>query len=159
MSAPDVRNILRVGGHLSSGGTWLGLSHTIECRVTQRVKQILAEEWGQQPAGVVYCGETWLIAAALRTFDADALGKLFPGASGGGVSWNVLSGTRPGTRREPSPITFVPRVSSHPSITFPAAVGLPDASAKFTLSLDSELSFGMVFLAMPDDSGDVYEVG
>jgi hypothetical protein len=53
-------------------------------------------------------------------------------------------------------VSFVPRVSTHKTITFPAAVGLPDASAKFRLSIKDDASFAMVFAAQPDSSGSVY---
>lgn len=156
MTAPNVQAILRAGGYLYSGSDALGNTHTVECRVIVRTKAIYAEEWGQQEVGRLYCGETWILAAALRDFNATAIARLFPNASGGNATWNVSSGTRPGTLIEPAAVSFVPRSSAGKTITFPAAVGLPDASARFKLSLKDDLCFPMVFMAQPDSNGSVY---
>ena len=158
MTEPSPQTILRMGGFLYSGATRLGLYHSMECRVVARTKAILAEEWGQQEVGRIFCGETWILAGVLRDYNAAALAKIFPGASGSTVSWNVTS-QRPGTLRTTSAISFVPRVTTQPTISFPAAVGLPDAAARFKLSLKSDLGFGVVFMAQPDASGDVYVMG
>ena len=168
MANPDVANILRLPGFLVKnpsttsggmpfGGTALGMSYGMEFRSVPRSKLITAEEFGGQAVAQVYCGETAIIAAALRTYDASAISTVLPH----GGNFNVSSGNgRPGTTLSTFKLMFCPLAYTyHPFICFPAATGLPEESTRLRMSLAAEIGFGVVFRAMPDANGCVYQIG
>lgn len=171
MATPDVRTILRLpgffvknpsttSGGMPFGGTALGLAASSELRIVPRSKLVTAEEFGGQVVKQIYCGETVIIATALRDYDAAAIAAVFPTASGSHVDMNVTSGTRAGDDLETFKLMFCPvAYSTHPFIYFPAATGLPDESGKLRMSLASEVNLGVVFRALPDSSGCVYQIG
>lgn len=173
MATPDVRNVLRVPGYLVKdptslasafpfGGTALGMTRAIEVRWTPRAKTIAAEEWGGTAVGQVYCGETVVLAAILRSWDSTAVASIFPAASGATVNYRVQTGgVRPGSVQTPHKLLFAPiALDYHPCVYFPAAVGLPDATAKLQLSLAEEIGLAGMWRALPaDSSGSVYQIG
>lgn len=177
MTAPNLAAVLRAPGNLivdptsftgSSpyGGTILGLARGIEVRIQTRSKLVTAEEWGGVTTEVVYAGETVVLAAILREWDADAASRVFPYTAAGGVtgrrvaSQTVDAGTRAGTLRTAHRLAFAPLAKDAvPWVYFPAAVPLLDASNRLNLGLDQEVGFGVVWHAVPDATGRVYQIG
>lgn len=168
MANPDVANILRLPGFfvknpttttggMPFGGTALGMSTGSEFRTVPRSKLITAEEFGGQSVAQIYCGETAIIATALRTFDGSAFSAIFPH----GGDFNVSSGNgMPGTTLSTFKLMFCPLAYTyHPFVYFPAATGLPEESARLRMSLTNEIGFGVVFRAMPAADGCVYQIG
>lgn len=173
MATPDVRNVLKVPGYLVKnptdlsaafphGGTALGLVRGIELRIVPRAREVTAEEWGGQRVATVYCGETAILAAVLRTWDAAMFPSVFPNASSTTIDMKVASpSVAPGTVLTPFKLLFSPvALTYHPFVYFREATGLPDAAAKLQLSLKDELGTAVVFRAQASTTGgSVYQVG
>ena len=98
MAAPSALQALNNVGKLSAalagqtfdfttayphGGTALGLVRDIKLQRTEGRELITAEEFGVEVVDEVYTGEAWLLAFALRGFDDDAVGAIFPNTSTG----------------------------------------------------------------------------
>ena len=65
------------------GGTALGLVRDVQVRRTEGRELIVAEEFGIEVVDELYTGEAWLVAFALRGWDNDAIGTLFPNTAAG----------------------------------------------------------------------------
>ena len=181
MSAPDVRDVLRVPGKLvinptditaafPHGGTEIGLVRDSQLRFGYRTDLVHAEEWGGQPVESVYCGEVALFAAVLREWDDDALSNVFPNTGTGAISGNrtILGRVSGGSFNRAGyllsgksfVLCFSPRsVDRHPMVIVRKAIPMVEETALLQLSLAEELGIGVVFQAIPDSSGRLYDVG
>lgn len=186
MGANDVATILRLPGLLVKdptslasvptpedlrtastifGGTVLGVTRNVEARWVVRSRNVVAEEWGGTVAERVYIGESLVLAAVLRNYDADAMATIFPRTSAGSTSGarvveqDFAQTSSRAHIRTPHKILFVPvAVETTPLVYLPAARALHDATAKMALGLEEEVGIGCVWQACPNDSGVAYRI-
>jgi len=186
MAASDVATILRLPGLLVKdptslasvptpedfrtaatifGGAVLGVLRGVETRWVIRSRNVAAEEWGGAAAERLYIGESLVVAAILRNFDADTLSAVFPKTSAGATSGarvveqDLSSASSRAHVRPAHRILFVPvAVETAPLVYLPAARALPEATARMALGLEEESGIGCVWQASPDNAGLVYRI-
>lgn len=151
MSLGNVRNVLRVPGRLSIapssvssgsypwGGTALGVVDEVALVPNQSVYWIRAEEHGGLPAEGVRVSERWMLVATLRTYDADALGKLFPDKGTGTTTQHPTVGSAMTVGSKVSAravvLVFTPDdVDHHPMVVFHQAYPAVEEAARIALS-------------------------
>ena len=131
---------------------------------------VTAEEWGQVPVEAVYAGESAVFAAVLREWDNDALSNIFPNTGTGTVSADrTILGRSSGVgvnragyllSNKSFILLFSPKaVDRHPMVLVRKAVPMVDEAATLSLSLAEEFGIGVVFHAIPDSSGRLYDIG
>ena len=180
MAARDPLTALKGSGYLVKdptdlsaatpfGGTLLGTTSEHAWNPNFQHEQVLTEEWGATPTEVIYLGEAPVFAAALRSYDADALALLFPlTATGASSGRKVLkhdvgaAATRAGTKLSAvaHKMIFVPEsVRTQPAVYFPNAVPIISGDAALRLRREVIGSIGCMWIAMPDSDGRTHEVG
>ena len=156
MSTPSALQALHNVGRLSAalegqtfnfssayphGGTALGLVRDVQLRRTEGRELIVAEEFGVEVVDELYTGEAWLLAFALRGYDNDAVGALFPNTSTGSKAKRkgiVYPGdtVSPGTLKAASAVSvlFTPDdAANHPAVYLPNAI--PEISEELEVNL------------------------
>lgn len=154
------------------GGTQLGEVMDIVAMPRRRTRELHGEEFGpDEPIEVADAGEGWKITAALRGVDPDlyALVMAVPATTGVPSGRPLYSypaaATQAGaflTQRSnlPAKILLVPKDTTRlPSFMLYAVVPVLDASARLTLQLDREGTFGAVFYLLRNSSSHVVQVG
>ena len=181
MSIASVQKILHLTGsicinptNLASdfphGGTAIGLTRGAECRFNVQTSLVRAEEWGGAPVESFYTGESAVFAFVLRTFDNDGVAAIFPNTSTGSVSGDTMIDGRTsgvGVNRagyalsnKSVKLLFSPKsVNLQPMVLGRKAVPMIEESAMLQMSVNKEIGFGVVFQAIPDSSGKLYEIG
>lgn len=182
MAAANVQDVLRVPGRLVKdptditadfphGGTELGLTRDAEMRFGIRTALVTAEEWGQQAVESIYAGESAVFAAVLREWDNDAIALMFPNTGTGPTSeanktiLGRVSGA--GVNRagyllstQSAVILFSPlAVDRHPMVIIRKAIPMVEETSMLSLSLAEELGIGVVWQAIPNATGQVYDIG
>ena len=169
---------ISMGAAVPFGGTQLGLTRSIALDWNVRVADVTAEEFGGQVVEKLYAGESAAMAAVLRSYDSDALASVFPLTATGSatgekvISYELLSAARPGYRLSTlaSKILFVPAapalddsdpdpVDDQPWILLRNAIPQLVSTTRLNLSLRAEWGVGVVWAAMPQADGKVYQIG
>lgn len=166
MAAIDLTGILRMPGELivnvtdltiaaPYGGTRLGLVQDLVVEIEQGAVEIRTEEFGVEVVEVVDGNRAWRLAAALRSYDRDAINAVFPSTlSGSETAQRVITdGTDARAGRRGSaravPLLFAPDdPQRRPAILLHRAIPFPAAAAELTLDLDQEAMIGVVFRAI-----------
>lgn len=181
MSSPNVVNIIRVPGRLIAnpanlttppnyGGTMLGIHRDLEIHFEAKHYFVKAEEWGQCPVELVYCGQAAHLKGFARGVDKDALAALWPYSTPGGGGDTVISDTPVGntgnTRAGTLMSTFALKLlfapldnTNHPFVVLYKAVPTIPENAFFPLTRSEEIAFPFAFRAIPDSSGRAYAIG
>lgn len=163
------------------GGTALGVTREAEMRFGIKTSLVYAEEFGT-PVEAVYTGDTALFAFVIRDLDNDALATVFPNTATGSTSGDkVIEGRVSGVSEnragytmssqsvkllfaprventDPSSTTYIP-FDEQPMVLIPKAVPLVEETSMLQLSIKAEIGVGVVFQAIPDSSGRLYDVG
>ena len=165
-------------------GTALGITRDAELRFNVQTRLVKAEEFGSQVVEAVTAGESALFAFVLREFDNDALATVFPNTATGTTTGNVtIEGRVSGVGVNRSgyllsnkavKLLFAPRVENtvptagsttnlpldeQPMVLIRKAIPMIEETAMLQLSLKQELGIGVLFQAIPDSSGRLYDVG
>lgn len=166
MAAPDLVGILRAPGELIAsptdltiatpyGGTRLGLVRDIVVRINQVTTMVRTEEFVTEVVETIEGGRDWKLSAALRSFDRDAIQRVFPTTIVGGETQQrvVTDGgdARTGARGSARaiPLLFAPDdAARRPAVLFHRAIPMVDAAAVLTLDLDQEAMIGVLFQAI-----------
>lgn len=141
----------------------------MECRLSPRVLENTAEEWGGAFADALELGEDMRMAGVLRGMDPDALGKLFANTGTGATSaGRVVNIQAAGTIRAGAwgsdrefKLLFAPDDTARGQfIVIYKAIPMLDAAAKLALRLDQELGVAFVFAGRPaTETGSKKSVG
>ena len=171
MAAPDVLEALRVPGELivgptvttgglPFGGTRLGLVRDVKLRVLEGRVNITAEELGVEVVDYVLTGSDYRLAFALRGWDADAWGQVFPnttlGALGGQTGVVAPGPVEPGRLGSSRAVQllFAPDdTARHPAVYFPAAIPLAAESQEVSVTRQNEFLVLAAFHATRDGHG------
>ena len=177
MAAPDVTRAMRVKGRLCidptdfstawpHGGTGLGMVRDVAVRNGRMTEQITAEEFGVEVIDVIDLGESWVLAATLREWDADALAKVFPAGKAGATTTERVveypKSYRAGTLLSSSTVKllFTPDDQTiHPAVLFYRALPLVEETAELSFQLGLDLVVPVMFVAIRDASANMVQVG
>lgn len=165
MAAIDPATILRVPGVLSADGTPLGPIKDAVFIPNIKYGANTAEEYGNVPVEIYNLGSTAVFMAVLRSFDADAVAAVFPGTSATPL-YSVVATESPTTNSRPGSsldteaveLVFTPDASAHPGITIHHAIPLIDEQARIAYSWGTEWGIPVVFAAVPDSTGNMWEI-
>lgn len=176
MATADIKNIVRLRGRLVKdptnlstafphGGTALGLARDMVFRFGFKTTFVHAEEFGAR-VETIFAGETAVFAAVLREFDKDAVSAIFPntGASGALIKGNASGSgiNRAGTllSSKSFKLLFSPTaVDHHQFVVIYKAVPMLEETAEFQMSLGDEVGIAVMFQAIPDSAGKLYQIG
>jgi hypothetical protein len=180
VAIPNPKDILiRAPGRLSinpvalgaypHGGLGLGPVKAISLKPGMRYKEIVAEEYAERVE--VIAGDVgWAMAAVLRSYDSDALTRLFP-VTAVGVSGAIVvrhpneldaNAARAGRLMSSAAITVVFTPDSpahHPGAILHRAIPLVDEAAAMSLSLSSEWGLAVMFLPIRNVAGKSVSIG
>ncbi len=173
MSAPNVRNILRMPGRLVKnptnlaadyphGGTELGVVRDIVWKIGTKTEDLIAEEFGT-PVSVIVTQEIAVVACVLRSWDNDMITSVFrniqtsvqgdvgiKGAvNGSGINRTGYDMVNKGMKLLFSPIA----VDHHRHLLLYNAVPMTDESAELQMSIAEEFGMSLMFKALPDSNG------
>lgn len=147
------------------GGTALGLSAEVTFRPGLRGRSVRAEEFGGETIEVVYAGESAVLGALVRGWDADAVNRVWLNSTVG------VSGERyveyPGTTRAGTlgsarsvVLLFSPRDADRtPGVILYRALPLVDQAAALQFAFRRELVVAALFQGIRDATGRVYRAG
>ena len=141
-------------GTLPYGGTELGVVGETSLLPAQQAYLIRAEEYGGVPVEAIQAGEAW----ALRSFDADALARVFSSAGSDAVAqqpYVASPGTAVGTKVSARAVklAFCPEdYDRHPFLILYSALPLVEETARLRLSGAAGLEIPVVFHATYDAS-------
>lgn len=186
MAAPDLNTIIRCPGRLCinpsaftaawpHGGQGLGAVQDIVFKPGRSSTILREESYGNEVYDIVDLGESVVVAAALKSWDADAVAALFPSTTTGSVSRKrgifypyptVQGGTaggtfRPGTMRSNSAVRllFTPNdTAKYPGIYLYNALPMVEEAAQIRLTLEEDGLIPVVFYGTRDQSHRVYSV-
>lgn len=176
MAVENLQNVTFLSGRLVSnpttlvgsfpfGGTALGLARDIVVMPTTLSYQVKAEEFGNVTVDVVDGGRSWVLGANLRGYDTDALVTVFPGTNTGsssglfGIRETSTGAGRGGRLHSADSIVLlhVPDdTDRHRATLLYRAVPLVDEAAELNLQLANEFMIAVMFIAIPDTSGNVF---
>lgn len=180
MTTPNARNIIRVPGSLCHtptnlslpfphGGTALGIMKMPIIRPFKTYHKITAEEFGSEVVDIIDGGESWVLGAILRTFDKDAISKLFAVTGAGSQTQETYiqhpdtSGTiRAGTLMSTKGIKllFSPEdTERHPFALFYNAIPLIEETAEMNFEISVDWSIAVLFAAIRDSNGKSVAIG
>ena len=177
MTTPNVRDIFLSPGRFSMnptdlsqmyphGGTPLGVMKRGVIRPEVRYAFVTAEEFGGERVEGMVAYEGMVVAASLHSYDADAIGKVFPNTSTGAVSGKVVVTTpgaiRPGARLTDRAcvLVFTPDDEDrHPMLILRRALPAIEEAVELNVALDQEWGLGVVFYGIRDASGRVSSIG
>jgi len=147
------------------GGTSLGYAREIAVSPSQVTTYVRAEEFGQTIVDAVEGGRSWVIGANLRGWDDDAINTVFPGTAVGTTTSRryitettatPLAGALLGSRSVV--LLFTPDdTDNHPIVLFRRALPLVAETADLMLSLASEFTIPVLFVAIPDTNGKIVD--
>ncbi len=178
MAAPATKNMLRIPGtivkdptNLSAaypyGGTILGLVHQIVFKPMAKSHAQTAEEWGEQVVEVFYGGTSVILAATLRGMDDDAYAAVWPDTETGSPSGEkkvtiLTTAGRAGSKLSAlsMKILFVPESAiRHRAVLIRDAIPIVAEDASLAFASSEEIALSVAFLARPDSSDRVAEIG
>ncbi|ANS05701.1 hypothetical protein [uncultured Mediterranean phage] len=178
MATSNVRNIFTNPGRLfmnptsltveANFGTELGLFRRVVMTVEQPYQWVTAEEHGGQKVEGIITGEGLTIGALLHSWDADALGQIFPntatGAAGtsGKTFMNVPGTVRPGEKMSVRALVlyFVPDdIERRPCMLMRRALPATQETFDVAQRIDEEHGIPVVFTAIRDTSDNLYDWG
>jgi hypothetical protein len=152
------------------GGTRLGLVAEMDFQIAPQVYYIRDEAWGGAITDGILAAEPCALTCYLRTWDDDAIQKVFrdttaTGADGKRLIRNHLdtsATSRPG--RLLSADGFRLAVcpldpEHHPFLVIYNAVGVPEEEARLRFSQAKPMEFPLAFRGIPDSSFKVYQFG
>jgi hypothetical protein len=177
---PNVINVRRVPGRLCfnttdlsiaypHGGTGLGVIKELKVKPSKSYYPIKAEELGNEIVDYIDGGESWIIGCLLRSFDKDAILKLFPSAEIGSqtqealikhpaVNTAIRAGNLASTRG--IKLLFSPDDTiRQPFVIFYNAIPLVDETAEMNLEVEIDWTIGMIFSGIRDSAGKVMAMG
>jgi hypothetical protein len=179
MVAPNVRDIISVPGRLSfgpsnlttaypHGGTALGIVQDIAITLEQPTQYVLAEEYGNQKIEGIVSGEGCAIGAVLRSWDRDAITRVFKNTALGAVTGKRRVAAS--TQTDPSigirlsgrsiVLVFTPDdVERHPMFLMRRALPAIKETSEVAMRLDVELSLPVFFYGIRDTAGLLYDWG
>lgn len=176
MSAETLQNLLYSTGRLvinptdltaayPFGGTELGFIQDTFVEPTQVTVPVRAEEWGNVVVDTIDGGRGYILGANVRGGDDDAMSTFFP---------KTVVGSATGRRNIRETTTGAPRAGSlgsartvdlvfapddlrnHRMVQIPRAIPLIDESASLAHQLSTEQIIGVLFMAIPDATGALY---
>jgi len=178
MSIANVDKIIRVPGRLCygatdltavfpHGGTGLGVIKSIILNPNKTYHKVRAEEFGSEVVDIIDGGESWVLGGILRSFDKDALKKIFPAAAAGAQTQETYiqhpsSSVRSGSLMSASGIKllFSPdNTNLNPFIIFYNAIPLVDDTAEMNMCISQDWSIGVLFAAVRDSNSKVMAKG
>ena len=179
MATPDVRRALKVSGRICwdptslsgtypFGGTALGLVRGVALRVRETNHVIRAEEFGGVAVDAIYAGEEYVLAAVLSSWDVDAVAQSFLDHATGATTARPVIQSRVATDAVRSGalvsdragiLYFAPDSDQHPGVLFRKALPMRQESAEWAFNLASEFGIPHIWLAVPDDDGEIAYVG
>ena len=141
-------------GVISSGRFVFGLTNT----------EIRLEEFNSSVFDIIQNPETAALVGVLRSFDKDAIAKVFPTpATGSGTGDTYVNAKNEGFPYRPTTKSFVllfaPKEPSHPFIVFYNAVPMVREAGEVRLSAGSDMQMGIAFRALPDSTNRLYQWG
>ncbi len=177
MAASNPRDIMSLPGRLvinpsslttayPGGGTGLGIVQDLSLVLEQPYKAVLAEEFGGQAVEGTIVREGCVLGAILRSWDKDALNKLFPNTTVTSTSEKRLVSS-PGTIRpgeklsdRSAVLVFWPDdTDRHPFFVMRRALPCIKESEAIALRMDQEYGIPMLFFGIQDTSGRLYAFG
>ena len=179
MSTPDVRTVLKVQGRLCwnptdlsgtypFGGTALGLTRNKSLRLRASHHVVRAEEYGGAAVGALYAAQEAVFVAMLAAWDGDALSTIAQDSGAGATTGrrvvrlrHTTDGSRAGelVSGNEGILYFAPDADTYPGILFRAALPMLEEDGTWPMHLGEEFGIPAIFLATPDTSGNVYEIG
>lgn len=151
-------------GAFPHGGTSLGLVASAIFRLGEEHQTVRAEEFGGEVAEVIKSGTSPLFACVLRGFTDAIVDRLFPETAVGSSSGDRLirrtSATRAGRlgSGDAFPLLFAPREPAvHPGLIIYNAVPIFENVAEIPLNTEAEVGVAVVFRALRDGTGRLYE--
>lgn len=171
MTTPRAADIAYVPGRLSfgpsslvapypHGGTALGIVRAIAARPNILHHAIEAEEYGGETVEYVSARDgAWTLAAILRSYDDDAVSKLFPNTSIGTVSQRRLvsqpGAVRTGRLMSGSSIVlvFTPDSSDERMLVLHRAIPMVEEAVLLTMAQAIPLEVGVVFAGIRNAAG------
>ena len=151
------------------GGTELGFTPLMAYRPNPKTPIQIAEEFGGMIVEAAYMGLSAVLVGILRTWDNDALTRIFP---------NTIEGTKTGDRvvsyqafgssAQPGDLAsdrsigllFAPAAEEfHPFIYFYRALPLVEKTAEIRLNMVDDFGIAFAFRAIPDSNGKVIDKG
>lgn len=177
MAASNPRNLSTFPGKLVTnptsltatypgGGTELGIVQDIVVTIEQPYKFIEAEEFGGQRVEGVVTKEGCTVGAILRSWDKDAVQRLFPNTAAGAVTGKrkvTSPGTiRPGEKLSDRSVVLVfwpDDRDRHPFFVMRRALPALKETAEIALRLDEEFGLPMLFFGIQDTSSRLYDFG
>lgn len=152
------------------GGTRLGLIAEMDFQIAPQVYYIRDEAWGGAIVDGILAAEPCAFTCFLRTWDDDAIQRVFrntsaTGSDGKRLIKNSLAAAdsiRPGRllsadgfRLAVCPLDH----EHHPFLVIYNAVGVPDEDARLRMSQAKALEFPLAFRGIPDSAFKVYQFG
>lgn len=181
MAAPDLTRVFRVPGRLVSGptavtgsypygGTGLGLTGQARLRIETFARELTAMEFGAERVERTELGQRVGLACVLRDWDDDALAAVFGpvGATAAGTASARRVITYPGATFRAGQRSAANGIKllwapddpgHHPAVLLYRAMPHPEATAELVLRLDAALEVGVVFSAVRDGTGRLYQLG
>lgn len=152
------------------GGTRLGLIAEVDFQVAPQVYYARDEAWGGAITDGIVAAEPCALTCYLRTWDNDAIQKVFRNTTATGADGNRLikhslaaaDSIRPG--RLLSADGFRLAVcpldpEHHPFLVIYNAVGVPEENARLRFSQAKAMEFPLAFRGIPDSAFKVYQFG
>lgn len=187
MANDDARKVLRVPGRLCinpsdlsavwpHGGTGLGSVRAVMLRRFSGCWPATAEAFGGAPVEYLEAGESWALAATVRTFQDDVVRRIFPSTAAGTVSQRRVV-SAPGTVDAGAWVSgrsvvlcFTPegatqaKSATAPDVDAPFVLiyrALPLIASDVEVPLEGGQDFGIdvVFQGIRDSSGRVMAIG
>lgn len=179
MASPSPSQALKVPGRLCinptnlsavypHGGTAMGLVKGSAFQPRLQYHPITGEERGGAMVDAISAGHEGVFVAVLDAWDKDAVIATFLNAAAGSTTgravWKMnesTDGVRAGALAsgQSAALYFSPIADQHPGVLFYKAIPMPDAQSALPFSLSERFGVPMVWRAVGDDDGDVWEVG
>lgn len=176
MATSSSLNILRIPARLvltptdltttfPYGGTALGMSRETVFEFGQRQYVETAEEWGGAPTRVFALGEHGMLKCILRSWDADAIGAVWPtyvaGTSGAPTVVPDVNGSNRAGKVVSGAVIMVCPIArdQSPFVLLYNAMPLPAEASAFRLSRKTEAGLEVAWHAAPGSDGRPYALG
>lgn len=173
----DPRNITSIPGRLvinptsltsayPGGGTGLGIVQDIELHLEQPYKMVMAEEFGGQAVEGTIAREGCVLGAIIRSWDKDALQRLFPNTTLGSTTQKrkvaAPGSIRPGEKLSDRSVVLVfwpDDTDRHPFFVMRRALPCVKETADVALRIDQEYGIPVLFVGIQDTSQRLYDWG
>lgn len=177
MAASNPRDILTIPGRLvmnpsslltsyPGSGTGLGIVQDIIITLEQPYKSIQAEEFGGQTVEGMISREGCVLGAILRSWDRDALAKLFPNTTVTSTSErrkiSAPGSVRPGEKLSDRSCVLVfwpDDTDRHPFFVMRRALPCIKETADISMRMDQEYGIPVIFFGIQDTSSRLYDFG